>query len=115
MESTSHGRIAEIEERIQSHMQEIHSPIESILGISMRLAAVIEAQIGDFKRFSSPNKILAFAGLSPTTYQSGKFTSQNFVMEKRGSRYLRHALFFAAHLVGRYSLTFATYLKKKRD
>ena len=107
--------IAEIEERIQNHMQEIHSPIESIPGISFRLAAVIEAEIGDFQRFSSPDKILAFAGLSPSTYQSGKFTSQNAVMEKRGSRYLRCALFLAAHLVGRYSKTFAAYLKKKRD
>lgn len=89
--------IAEIEERIQNHMQEIHSPIESIPGISFRLAAVIEAEIGDFQRFSSPDKILAFAGLSPSTYQSGKFTSQNAVMEKRGSRYLRCALFLAAH------------------
>ena len=107
--------IAEIEERIQNYMQEIHSPIESIPGISTRLAAVIEAEIGDFRRFPSPDKILAFAGLSPTTYQSGKFTSQNAVMEKRGSHYLRCALFLAAHLVGRFSKTFAAYLKKKRD
>ena len=91
--------IAEIEESIESYMQEIHSPIESVPGISTRLAAVIEAEVGDFKRFSSPDKILAFAGLSPTTYQSGKFTSQNAVMEKRGSRYLRCALFLAAHFV----------------
>ena len=42
--------------------------------------AVIEAEIGDFQRFSSPDKILAFAGLSPTTYQSGKYTSQNSVI-----------------------------------
>lgn len=107
--------IAEIEERIQNHMQEILSPIESIPGISFRLAAVIHAEIGDFQRFSSPDKILAFAGLSPSTYQSGKFTSQNATMEKRGSRYLRSALFLAAHLVSRYSKTFATYLQKKRD
>ena len=106
--------IAEIEQQIQSHMQEIHSPLESIPGISFRLTAAIEAEVGDFKRFSSPDKILAFAGLSPSTYQSGKFTSQNAVMEKRGSRYLRYALLLAAHLVGKYSKTFATYLKKKR-
>ena len=107
--------IGEIEERIQNHMQEIHSLLESIPGISTRLAAVIEAVVGDFKRFSSPDKILAFAGLSPSTYQSGKFISQNATMEKRGSRYLRCALFLVAHLVGRYSKTFASYLQKKRD
>ncbi len=107
--------IVEIEENIKSYMQEIHSPIESIPGISFRLAAVIEAEVGDFKRFSSPDKILAFAGLSPSTYQSGKFISQNATMEKRGSRYLRYALFLAARLVSRYSKTFASYLQKKRD
>ena len=107
--------IVEIEERIQNYIHQIHSPIQSIPGIGTNLAAVIESEIGDFQRFSSPDKILAFAGLSPTTYQSGKFTSQNATMEKRGSRYLRCALFLAAHLVSRYSLTFATYLKKKRD
>ena len=107
--------IGEIEQQIQTHMQEIHSPLESIPGISFRIAAVIESEVGDFQRFSSPDKILAFAGLSPSTYQSGKFTSQNAVMEKRGSRYLRYALLLAAHLVGKYSKTFAIYLKKKRD
>ena len=107
--------IAEIEERIQTHMPEIHSPIESISSIGTNLATVIETEVGDFQRFSSPDKILAFAGLSPTTYQSGKFTSQNDTMEKRGSRCLRYALLLAAHLVGKYSKTFASYLKKKRD
>ena len=107
--------IAEIEQQIQTHMQKLHLPIESIPGISFRLAAVIEAEVGDFEKFSSPDKILTFAGLSPSTYQSGKFTYQNAVMEKRGSRYLRCALFLVAHLVTRYSKTFAAYLKKKRD
>ena len=96
-------------------MQELHSPLESIPGINFRLAAVIEAEVCDFQRFSSPDKILAFAGLSPSTYQSGKFTSQNANMEKRGSRYLRYALLLSAHLVGKYSKTFAAYLQKKRD
>lgn len=96
-------------------MQQLHSLLESIPGISFRLAAVIEAQIANFQRFSSPDKILAFAGLSPSTYQSGKFISQNATMEKRGSRYLRFALITAARLVARYSQTFADYLKKKRS
>ena len=58
--------IVEIEKNIKSYMQELHSPIESIPGISFRRAAVIEAEFGDFKRFSSSDKILAFAGLSPS-------------------------------------------------
>ena len=107
--------IAEIEQQIQRHMQEVHSPLESIPGISFRLAAVIESEVGDFQRFSSPDKILAFAGLSPSTYQSGKFTSQNAVMEKRGSRYLRYALFNATKFVCQWDDTFSEYLAKKRS
>ena len=64
-------------------MQNLDSPLESILGINFQLAAVIKAQIGDFQRFSSSDKTLAFLGLSTSIYQSGKFISQSAVMEKR--------------------------------
>ena len=67
------SEIAEIEEKIQTQMQD--STITYILGITFRMAAMIQAEIGNFDRFSSPDKILAFAGLSPTTYQSGNFIS----------------------------------------
>ena len=98
---------------IQFLDEEINSPMESIPGISFRLAAVIESEICDFQKFSSPDKILAFAGLLPTTYQSGKFTSQNSAMEKRGSRYLRCTLFLAAHLI-RYSFKNFCYLLEEK-
>ena len=70
-------------------MDEINSPILTIPGISYRMGAMIIAEIGDFDNFNSPNKILAYAGLSPSTYQSGQLTSSCSHMEKRGSRYLR--------------------------
>ena len=75
----SNEEIAEIEERIESHMRKVHSPIKSISGISFRLVVVIEAKVGDFGRFLSPDKTLVFVGLSPSIYQLGKFTSQNAV------------------------------------
>ena len=59
--------ITEIEQQIKSQVQD--SPIATIPGISFRMAAMIQAEIGDFNRFSSPDKILAFAGLSPTTFR----------------------------------------------
>ena len=49
------------------------------------LGATIIGEIGDFSLFSSPEKILAFAGMAPTIYQSGKYTSDRSKMEKRGS------------------------------
>ena len=104
--------IAEIEEQIQAQVQD--SPITTIPGISFRMAAMIQAEIGDFNRFSSPKKILAFAGLSPTTYQSGNFISSKAKMDKRGSRYLRYALFISAQYVSIWCPVFKDYYRKKR-
>ena len=88
-------------------MDEINSPILSIPGISYRMGAMIIAEIGDFSRFDSPDKILAYAGLSPSTYQSGQLESSYAHMEKRGSRYLRYALFNATKFVCNWDPTFA--------
>lgn len=107
--------IGEIEKEIKNIMLKINSPILSIPGIGYSLAAQIISEIGDFKNFDSPDKILAFAGLSPSTYQSGNLYSSNSKMEKRGSRYLRYALFNAAMFVCHWEPTFASYLAKKRS
>ena len=106
--------IGEIEHSIKVIMDERNSPILTIPGISYRMGAMILAEIGDFSRFDSPDKILAYAGLSPSTYQSGQLTSSYSRMEKRGSRYLRYALFNAAKFVCLWEPTFAAYLAKKR-
>lgn len=108
------SEIDEIETSIKSIMDDIHSPILSIPGINYRMGAMIIAEIGDFNRFSSPDKILAYAGLSPSTYQSGQLDSSYSHMEKRGSRYLRYALFNATKFVCIWDNTFSTYLAKKR-
>lgn len=107
--------IDEIEAEIKRIMDEINSPILSIPGINYRMGAMIIAEIGDFSRFNSPDKILAYSGLSPSTYQSGKLESSHSHMEKRGSRYLRYALFNATKLVCKWDPTFAQYLAKKRS
>ena len=106
--------IEEIEKEIKLIMDKINSPILSIPGINYRMGAMIIAEIGDFSRFDSPDKILAYAGLSPSTYQSGQLDSAYSHMEKRGSRYLRYALFNAAKFVCHWDPTFAAYLAKKR-
>lgn len=108
------AEIEEIENEIKTIMDEINSPILSIPGINYRMGAMIIAEIGDFSRFDSPDKILAYAGLSPSTYQSGQLDSSYSHMEKRGSRYLRYALFNATKFVCIWDNTFAAYLAKKR-
>ena len=108
------SEIDEIESEIKNIMDKINPPILSIPGISYRMGAMIIAEIGDFNRFTSPDKILAFAGLSPTTYQSGQKDNCHSRMEKRGSKYLRYALFNATVFVCNWEPTFKAYLAKKR-
>ncbi len=107
--------IDEIEVIIKSIMDDIHSPIPTIRGIGQDTSAMIIAEIGDFNNFDSPDKILAFAGLSPSTYQSGQLNNCYAHMEKRGSRYLRYALFTATKSVCNWNPVFADYLAKKRS
>ena len=108
------AEIEEIENEIKIIMDEINSPILSIPGISYRMGAMIIAEIGDFSKFDSPDKILAFAGMSPSTYQSGQLDNCYARMEKRGSRYLRYALYNATAYVCLWDPTFKAYLAKKR-
>ena len=108
--------IDEIEAAIKAIVDEMAPPVLTIPGISYRMGAMILAEIGDFSRFDSPDKLLAYAGLSPSTYQSGKFNATGGYahMEKRGSRYLRYALFNATKYVCHLEPTFAAYRAKKR-
>jgi transposase len=107
--------IGEIETEIKKIMDAIDSPILSVPGISYGIGSMIVSEIGDFSRFDSPDKILAYAGCSPTTYQSGQLYSSHSTMEKRGSKYLRWALMNAARYVCNWEPTFAAYLEKKRS
>ena len=108
--------INEIEVAIKRIMdEEIQSPILTIPGISYRMGAMIIAEIGDFSRFDSADKILAYAGMSPSTYQSGHVDNCYSHMEKRGSKYLRYALYNATKCVCHWDDSFAAYLAKKRS
>ena len=106
--------IHEIEAEIETIMNEIQSPITTIPGIGCRMGAMILAEAGDLSRFDSPDKLLAYAGMSPSTYQSGQLKNCYPHMEKRGSRYLRYALYNATKYVCHWDPTFADYLAKKR-
>ena len=94
-------------------MDRCNSPIMTIPGISYRMGAIILGEIGDFSRFDDADRILAYAGMSPSTYQSGQLLSSHSHMEKRGSRYLRYALFNATKFVCKWDEQFAAYLAKK--
>ncbi len=107
-------QIDEIEAEISKLVDATGTTLMTIPGISYTTAAMILAEVGDFSNFSSPDKVLAFAGMSPSTYQSGQLTNCYAKMEKRGSKYLRYALYNAAKYVCTWDKTFKDYLAKKR-
>ena len=90
-----------------------NSVIMTILGIGYINGGMIIGEIGDIHRFSCPTKLLAFAGLDPSVYQSGNYSAKHTRMSKHGSRVLRYALINAAHNVVKNNATFKTYYDKK--
>ena len=107
------SQIDDIDKELKTLIDELDSPIMSISGISYVSAAFILAEIGDISNSDSPAKLQAFAGLEPSTYQSGKYTVTHSVMVKRGSKYLRWALLNATRLVCMRDKSFNEYKNKK--
>lgn len=69
--------------------------LQSIPGIGDKLAAAIVAETGDTSQFTYPKQLVAFAGLDPSVFSSGKFTAASYRITKRGSKRLRRALYLA--------------------
>ena len=107
-------QINELEKTIREIIIATKTPLLTVPGIGPTLAAIILAEIGDIHRFSSPDNLLAFAGMDPSTYQSGNFTANHTPMVKHGSTYLRWALMQAARLAAVHNKTFRDYLYSKR-
>ena len=102
---------------IESEMEDIICSIDSVImtipGIGYVNGGMILGEIGDITRFSNPSKLLAFAGLDPSVYQSGNFEAKHTRMSKRGSKVLRYALVNAAHNVVKNNKTFKAYYDQK--
>ena len=108
------GQITDVEQKISQLLDRLNSPIATVPGIGKIIGATILGEIGDISRFSSPAKLVAYAGLDSKIEQSG--TSQNFAgkMTKRGSPYLRTALFRAALVASNIDPVFKAFYQKKR-
>jgi len=103
-----------LDHQIRLAVDASQTPLITIPGISYTLAGIILAEIGHISRFNAPAKLLAFAGMEPSTHQSGKFIASKTPMVKRGSTYLRWALMQAARLVAMRDTTFHNYMLKKK-
>lgn len=107
-------QVKETEEEISTLMEKLNSPITTITGIGNVTGAAIISEIGDISKFDSPRKLVAFAGLDATVTQSGEFEASHNVMSKRGSPYLRKAVFQAAMIASFHDPVLSIYYQKKK-
>lgn len=108
-------QIEALDIEIMKYYEQFDCYLHTIPGICIIGAATILAEIGDISRFKNSSALVAFAGIDPTVRQSGEFNSTHNHMSKRGSPYLRHAIFLAATTCSFHNSPLNAYYKKKRD
>ena len=111
---TFNDKINPIEKKISTIIKELNPRMLTIPGLGEISAATILSEYGDISNFSSPNKMLAFAGLEPSIIQSGTINN-NGKMVKHGSGHLRYSIMNSAMIIIRYSPIFYDYYLKKRS
>lgn len=107
-------QVSDVESQMSELLEKIKTPITTIPGIGNVIGATILGEIGDINRFSSGTKLVAYAGIDASVSQSGQYECINNHMSKRGSPYLRKALFRAAFVASHTDPVFKAYYQKKR-
>ena len=109
------SQLAELGEQISCLYDQFSCTLHTIPGIGKVLAAVILSEIGDIHRFAAPEKLVAFTGMDPSLKQSGEFTGTQSHMSKRGSPYLRRAIWLAAFPASQCNPVLTAFYQKKRS
>ena len=109
------SQLAEVDKMLEQMYKMLGCTLTTIPGVNVITAVKILAEIGDISRFKNSSALVAFAGIDPTVRQSGEFNSTHNHMSKRGSPYLRHAIFLAATTCSFHNSPLNAYYKKKRD
>lgn len=105
-------------QKIETAMIEISNRQEhflaTITGIGDVIACVILGEIGNIRRFERPEQLVAFAGLDASVHQSGDFNSSKTRISKRGSPYLRRAIWQAAFVASFHDPALSLHYQKLR-
>ncbi len=108
-------QIAELDTEIIKYYETFNCYLHTIPGVGPIAAATILGEIGDIRRFKTASALVAYAGIDPSVKQSGEFNSTHNHMSKRGSPYLRHAIFLSATTCTFHDSPLNAYYKKKRE
>jgi len=101
----------EVDAALAALVAQVPQHLTSIVGVGPVIAATLLAEIGDVHRFDTLEKLVAYAGINPTQHQSGQFTATETHMTKRGSPYLRQAVWQAAIVAAQYDAELHAYLE----
>lgn len=108
------AQVGAIDTEIARLLSDFDNQLTTITGIGPTLAAAILSEIGDISRFDCPGKLAAFAGIDPCVKQSGDFNGTRVHMSKRGSPYLRRAIWLASTVAAFKDPAISTYYQRKR-
>jgi transposase len=89
-------RIKRVEKEMEEQTQKYPEIqlLKTMPGVGITSAIILLSEIGEIKRFPSPGKLCSYAGLVPSTYQSGNTTRHGRVIQGRGL--MKYALVQAA-------------------
>lgn len=107
--------LGEYDSMIAYHVDSMDTRIMTIPGISYVNAGLILGEIGDISRFRGVDQLVSYSGTDIEVYESGKYKSTNKSISKKGTKYLRYALFQAAKIIWRFDPVFSAYYRKKQD
>jgi transposase len=105
----------QVDEALAQLMVQVPQYMTSVPGVGATTGAALLAEIGDIRRFDAPEKLIAYAGIDAAVHQTGQFEATQMHMSKRGSPYLRHALWQAASMAIRYDDELRAYYDRKRQ
>ena len=109
------GAIAKVDAEVRALLDKVEPLIVTIPGVSYTTGAQIVAEIGDVRRFRNAAAIVKYAGLNSGVSQSGRFEAQGEPITKKGSPYLRRALWLAANRARQHDPRMRAYYDKLRD
>jgi transposase len=107
------AQVKAVEAALERLFRQFPQHLTSIKGIGVMSAATIYAEIGDIQRFSTLESLVAYAGIDPTIFSSGEFEGTQRHISKRGSPYLRKALWMAASGARRWNPDLDAFFTKK--
>lgn len=106
-------QVKAVETALERLFCQVNQHLTSIKGIGTISAATIYAEIGDIHRFPTLESLVAYAGIDPTIFSSGEFEGTQRHISKRGSPYLRKALWMAATGARRWNPDLDAFFVKK--